>query len=124
MDRKMFIEKVDGVCGIKSMKEVAYILGVSENTVFYRMNKNEFFSIPFNGDYLFPAFQFKNGKVIDGLADILYILGDISPEAKCTFFLNPLFSNSDKKISDYLSDYPDSFEAIKLEATFYLRMGG
>jgi hypothetical protein len=120
----MFIEKVGNLCGIKTTKEVAEALHITERAVIYKMNRGEFFSIPIGSNHFFPAFQFKNGHIIKGLGEILCILGNISPEAKCSFFLNPLFNNSKKNIADYLADYPDNFEAIRLEATFYMRMGG
>jgi len=88
--RISFIGKLSEFGGVYKVKSVGEALGVSRQTVNNHIKTGKLIAIKQGNDYLIPGFQFSEEGKIPHLEEILKILGDASPEAKCTFFLNPI----------------------------------
>jgi hypothetical protein len=79
--------KVNG--GLYKVGEVATKLGVSRQAIAKQRENGKLVFIRDGHDFVFPAFQFADGKKLPYLEDILKLLPDgISGVAQCSFFLN------------------------------------
>lgn len=88
--RVKFIGKLKEFGGVYKSKSAGEVLGVSRQTINNHISAGKIIAIKEGNDYLIPGFQFDEKGKIPHLEEILGILKGASPEAKCTFFLNPL----------------------------------
>lgn len=85
-----FFENLKEFGGVLKSQSVARTLGVTRQTINNHIKKGTLIAIQEGTDYLYPAFQFvENGK-LPHLEEILGLLKNVSAEAQCTFFLNPI----------------------------------
>src|SRR5262249_9157159 len=68
--------------------EVCALLGVSRETIRKKVDRKQLLALPKGGDRVFPAFQFKDGDVIPGLAEVLAALDTESPFVALSFLLS------------------------------------
>ena len=108
--RVSFIGKLSEFGGLYKVKSAGEVLGVSRQTVNNHIKTGKLIAIKQGNDYLIPGFQFSEEGKIPHLEEILKILGDASPEAKCTFFLNPI------KMKDGTESLP--YEVLKEGAEY------
>lgn len=108
--RVSFIGKLSEFGGLYKVKSAGEVLGVSRQTVNNHIKTGKLIAIKQGNDYLIPGFQFSEEGKIPHLEEILKILGDASPEAKCTFFLNPI------KMKDGTESLP--YEVLKEGAKY------
>lgn len=75
-------------------------------------------------DYIYPAFQFVDVERLPYLDEILELLGNVSAEAQCTFFLNPMGFDDGMEELPYVVLRDGSTEkqlnAIKREASLFM----
>ena len=73
--------------------EVCLLLGVSRETIRKKVDRKQLLALPKGGDRVFPAFQFKDGDVLPGFAEVLATLDTDSPFVALSFLLskNPGF---------------------------------
>lgn len=74
---------------------VGALLGVSRETIRKRLERKQLLALPKGSeDRVFPAFQFKGGEVLPGVAEVLEAL-DTDPFVALSFFLsrNPFFGD-------------------------------
>jgi hypothetical protein len=68
--------------------EVCALLGVSRETIRKKVDRKQMLALPKGGDRVFPAFQFKEGEVVPGLAEVLAALDTDSPFVALSFLLS------------------------------------
>jgi excisionase family DNA binding protein len=68
--------------------EVCELLGVSRETIRKKVDRKQLLALPKGGDRVFPAFQFKDGDVLPGLAEVLGTLETDSPFVALSFLLS------------------------------------
>lgn len=122
--RVSFIGKLSEFGGLYKVKSAGEVLGVSRQTVNNHIKMGKLIAIKKGNDYLIPGFQFSEEGKISHLEEILKILGDASPEAKCTFFLNPIKMKDGKESLPYEvlkegAEYED-LSIIKRDAKLFL----
>ena len=73
--------------------EVCALLGISRETVRKKIERRQLLALPKGGDRVFPAFQFRDGDVVAGLADVLLAVRTDSIYVILSFLLsrNPEF---------------------------------
>lgn len=85
-----FFEQLTQFGGVLKSQSVANILGMSRQTVNNHIRKGTLIAIQEGNDHLYPAFQFVEDGKLPHIEEILGLLKNVSAEAKCTFFLNPI----------------------------------
>ncbi|MPZ30182.1 MAG: hypothetical protein GEV13_04150 [Rhodospirillales bacterium] len=76
--------------GTASGQEFADALGISRQAVDKRRRAGDLLAIPTgSGDWRYPWWQLKEGKVLPGFEDVMAALGGLSPWACMDFFLSP-----------------------------------
>lgn len=76
--------------GVMKTLDVTKILGMTRQSVNNHVKKGMLIALKENTDYLYPAFQFAEDKKLPHLEEVLSLLKNVSAEAQCTFFLNPI----------------------------------
>ncbi len=73
--------------------QVCTLLGVSRETIRKKVDRKQLLALPKGGDRVFPAFQFREGAVLPGFAEVLSALDANSPFVVLSFLLskNPSF---------------------------------
>lgn len=119
-----FFEKLQEFGGILKAKAVADTLSLSRQSVNNHAAKGTLIAIQDGHDHIFPGFQFTEGGKLPHLEEILALLKGSSPEAMCTFFLNPIQIPDGEYALPYelLKNGAEEItvEAIKREAALYL----
>ena len=101
--------------------EVCKLLGISRETIRKKVDRKQLLAIPKGGDRVFPAFQFKDGDVLPGIAEVLTALNTTSPFVALSFLrsTNPDFDG--KSAYQMLQD--GNLEAVIAEAKGFLNHG-
>jgi hypothetical protein len=118
-----FFAKLKEFGGLLKAKAVAETLGLSRQSVNNHASKGTLVAIQDGHDYFFPGFQFTESGKLPHLEEILGLLKGASPEATCTFFLNPILIPGGGQALPYelLKNGADDqvIEAIRREAELY-----
>jgi hypothetical protein len=101
--------------------QVCDVLGVSRETIRKKVERKQLLALPKGGDRVFPAFQFKDGDVVAGLADVLTGLGTHSPFVALAFLLSRSPHFGDRLAIQALQ--AGDLEAVVLEAKGFLKHG-
>ncbi len=84
--RKRIIEKLGGTL---SVEQVSELIGISRQAVDKRRSQNQLIGlIQGKRGYAYPAFQFEDGKALDGLKEVLDALSGHDPWMQSIFFAN------------------------------------
>lgn len=76
--------------GTASGQEFADALGISRQAVDKRRRAGALLAVPTgSGDWRYPRWQLKEGKVLRGLEEVMAALGRLSPWTRMDFFLSP-----------------------------------
>jgi len=76
--------------GTASGQEIAEALGISRQAVDKRRRAGDLLAVPSgSGDWRYPWWQLKEGKVLPGFEKIMAALGGASPWLRMDFFLSP-----------------------------------
>ena len=72
---------------------VCELLSLSRETIRKKVDRRQLLALPKGGDRVFPAFQFQDGDVLPGFAEVLNALATDSPFVALSFLLskNPDF---------------------------------
>ena len=101
--------------------EVCQLLGVSRETVRKKVDRRQLLALPKGGDRVFPAFQFKDGAVLNGFAEALEALDTESVFSVLVFFLSPNEDFENKTAIQMLES--GEVETVLSEARTYLKHG-
>lgn len=85
-----FFERLKEFGGVMKTLDVTKILGMTRQSVNNHVKKGMLVALQEGTDYLYPAFQFAEDKKLPHLEEVLGLLKNVSAEAQCTFFLNPI----------------------------------
>lgn len=122
---RKFAERLKELKGTLKAGDVAERLQTSRQTVNNKRKANKLLAVRPGHDYLFPVFQFSGNKVVDGVEDILTLLGDeLGAVSKVSFFTAMYFFGEDgPNVIDALkSDHADKYIAeIKRQAALFGR---
>jgi hypothetical protein len=101
--------------------QVCSLLGVSRETIRKKVDRRQLLALPKGADRVFPAFQFKDGDVVPGLAAVLSALESDSPFIALSFLLskNPAFEG--KSAAELLQ--AGEVEPVLAEARGFLEHG-
>jgi len=102
--------------------EVCAFLGVSRETVRKKVDRKQLLALPKGGDRVFPAFQFKEGDVLPGLAEVLTALDTDSPFVVLSFLLSKSRDFEGKSACELLQS--GDLEPVLVEARGFLNYGG
>lgn len=102
--------------------QVCALLGVTRETVRKKVDRKQLLALPKGGDRVFPAFQFNNGAVIPGLAEVLAALQTESPFVALSFLLSRSRFLGNKTAIEALQS--GDHEAVLTEAREFLQHGG
>jgi hypothetical protein len=84
--RKRIIEKLGGSL---SVEQVSKLIGISRQAVDKRRSQNQVIGLTQGKrGYAYPAFQFEDGKTLDGLKEVLNALSGHDPWMQSIFFAN------------------------------------
>lgn len=123
--RIYFFDKIREFGGVLKSQAVAKTLGVSRQTVNNHIKRNSLIAIQEGNDYCYPAFQFAGNRKLPHLEVILELLGGVSQEARCTFFLNPIVLDDGREELPYLLLKNGATETqlatINREASLFMR---
>lgn len=97
--RMNFLSELGKFGGLMKAKAVSEIMNSSRQTVNNHIKSGKLIAIKDGNDYLIPGFQFNEDGKLQHLEEILLLLGDASPEAKFSFFVNPIANFSSIKES-------------------------
>ncbi|GLX63283.1 MULTISPECIES: helix-turn-helix domain-containing protein [Proteus] len=103
-----FSEQLTALGGTCRTSQAAEILGVKRQTINNRLKANKLLAVKVGGEYRLPLFQFDGNQLIDGLEEILVLLGDLSSTTKVSFLTNMYFFDDDDKnlnITEILKKY-------------------
>lgn len=119
-----FLAKLKECGGLMKAKAVAELLGVSRQTVNNHISAGKLIALKEGNDHLIPGFQFDEHGKLNQLEEVLRLIQDASPEAKCSFFLNPIQLGDGRQELPYVilkkgADEQD-LRVIKREAQQYL----
>ncbi|SPE56948.1 hypothetical protein SBV1_260044 [Verrucomicrobia bacterium] len=101
--------------------EVCALLGVSRETIRKKVDRKQLLALPKGGDRVFPAFQFKDGDVHPGFAEVLAALDTDSPFVALSFLLSKSPSFGGK--SAYELVQCGELEPVVAEARGFLNHG-
>ena len=68
--------------------DVCEFLSLSRETIRKKVDRRQLLALPKGGDRVFPAFQFQDGDVLPGLAEVLNALASDSPFVALSFLLS------------------------------------
>lgn len=102
-----FSEQLKALGGTCRASQAAKILGVKRQTINNRLKANKLLAVKVGGEYRLPIFQFDGNQLIDGLDEILVLLGDMSSITKISFLTSMYFFDDDKNLNviDALKKY-------------------
>ncbi len=84
--RKRILEKLGGTL---SAEQVSELVGISRQAVDRRRSQNQLIGLTQGKrGYAYPAFQFEDGKTLDGLKEVLHALSGHDPWMQSIFFAN------------------------------------
>ncbi len=84
--RKRILEKLGGTV---SVEQVTDLIGISRQAIDRRRSQNQLIGLTQGRrGYAYPAFQFENGKTLDGLKEVLDALQGHDPWMQSIFFAN------------------------------------
>jgi hypothetical protein len=84
--RKRILEKLGGIL---SAEQVSELIGISRQAVDRRRSQNQLIGLTQGKrGYAYPAFQFEDGKTLDGLKEVLDALSGHDPWMQSIFFAN------------------------------------
>ena len=84
--RKRILEKLGGTL---SAEQVSELIGISRQAVDRRRSQNQLVGLTQGKrGYAYPAFQFEDGKTLDGLKEVLAALSGHDPWMQSIFFAN------------------------------------
>lgn len=119
-----FFEKLREFGGVLKSQNVASVLGVSRQTINNHIKKGTLIAIQEGNDYLYPAFQFTESGKLHSLEEVLGLLKNVSAEAQCTFFLNPIALTGGETELPYVllrdGATEQQLSAIKREAALFM----
>jgi hypothetical protein len=101
--------------------EVCQLLGVSRETVRKKVDRRQMLALPKGGDRVFPAFQFKDGAILNGVAETLAALDTESVFSVLAFFLSPNEDFGNRTAIQMLES--GEVETVLAEARAYLKHG-
>lgn len=97
------LKELGGTCGATA---AAGILKVKRQTVDNRQKANKLLSVKIGSQTKYPIFQFNGDKTVDGLEEILSLLGDISDVTKISFFTGLYFFDDESlNVIDAMKEY-------------------
>ena len=102
--------------------QVCALLGVSRETIRKKVDRKQLLALPKGGDRVFPAFQFRDGDVLRGLAEILAALDTESPFLALSFLLSKSPAFDGKSACELLQ--VGNLEPVLVEARNFLNHGG
>ncbi len=102
--------------------EVCALLGVSRETVRKKVDRKQLLALPKGGDRVFPAFQFREGDVLSGIAEVLAALDTDSPFVALSFLLSKNPDWNGKSACELLQS--GKVAAVVTEARGFLKHGG
>lgn len=127
-ERKLQAARVRGLVRIVKLRraaeptlelgEVSKLLGVTRQTIRRKVSRRQLLALPKGGDWVLPAFQFKEGAVLNGLPQVLKALDTDSVFTSLSFLLseNPDFG---KKTAIEMLEAGD-IEPVVAEARVFL----
>jgi len=119
-----FFDRLKDFGGVLKSQAVASTLATSRQTVNNHLKKGMLIAIQEGNDYLYPAFQFVGDQKLPHLEEILGLMKDVSAEAKCTFFLNPVAFSTRQSELPYVvlknGASQKQLDAIKREAALFM----
>jgi hypothetical protein len=130
-ERKLHAARVRGLNRIVELRqaaeptmetgEVCELLGVTRETIRQKVNRRQLLALPKGGDRVFPAFQFKEGAVLNGFPEVLNALDTDSVFTMLSFLLsqNPDYEN---KTAIEMLEAGD-IEPVVAEARVFLKHG-
>jgi hypothetical protein len=76
--------------GTASGQEFADALGISRQAIDKRRRAGDLLAVPTgSGDWRYPLWQLKEGRVLPGFEEVMVALGELSPWSRMDFFLSP-----------------------------------
>jgi hypothetical protein len=102
--------------------EVCALLGLSRETIRKKVDRKQLLALPKGGDRVFPVFQFKEGDVLPGLAEVLEALDTDSPFVALAFLLSKSPGFGGKPAYELLRS--GDLEPVMGEARGFLNHGG
>lgn len=88
---RKFFDKLKANGGLFKVGQVAPMLNISRQAVAKQRDAGKIIFLRIGHDFCFPAFQFRDGKKLPHLEEILCLLpGGLSATAQCSFFLNEM----------------------------------
>lgn len=110
-----FAERLKRLGGTCRASTAASILGVKRQTINNRLKANKLLAVQIGGESKFPTFQFDGNRVIDGLEEVLLLLGDFSPITKTSFLTAMYFFDDEENLNviDALKKYGTTGEHMK-----------
>ena len=83
-------QMIEEAGGILTSEQVATLLGISRQAVDKRRGSNQLLALTQGKrGYSYPSFQFEDGKVVQGLQDVLKELASLDPWMQLAFFTSP-----------------------------------
>ncbi|HEY3860573.1 MAG TPA: helix-turn-helix domain-containing protein [Verrucomicrobiae bacterium] len=101
--------------------QVCALLGLSRETIRKKVDRKQLLALPKGGDRVFPAFQFKDGDVLPGMAGALAALDSDSPFVALSFLLSKSPAFGGKSACQLLQR--GEVEPVMAEARSFLRHG-
>ena len=101
--------------------EVCALLGMSRETIRKKVDRKQILALPKGGDRVFPAFQFKEGDVLPGMAEVLQALESDSPFLALSFLLSRNADLNGRTALDLLQR--GDVEPVLAEARTFLKHG-
>lgn len=98
-----FLIKLKDFGGLMKAEAVAELLGVSRQTVNNDIHAGKLIALKDGNDYLIPGFQFDGHEKLKHFEEVLRLIHDASPEAQCSFFLNPVQLGDGKQEVPYIT---------------------
>ncbi|MFP1767843.1 helix-turn-helix domain-containing protein [Lonsdalea quercina] len=119
-----FTERLKALGGTCRASQAAQILGVSRQTINNRLQTNKILAVKTGGEYRFPLFQFDGNQTVNGLDEVLTLLGDFSSTTKTSFLTSMYFFDEEQTLNviDALKKYGTSgkhFDIIRRQAALF-----
>ena len=120
-ERKLHAARVRGLRRIVELRRAAEPTMETRETIRQKVNRRQLLALPKGGDRVFPAFQFKEGAVLNGLPEVLNALDTGSVFTILSFLLsqNP---DCDNKTAIEMLEAGDIEPAVA-EARVFLKHG-
>jgi excisionase family DNA binding protein len=101
--------------------EVCELLGVSRETIRKKVDRRQILALPKGGDRVFPAFQFKDGAILEGLPEVLKALDTESIFTILSFLLSNNQDLDNRTALELLQ--AGNIEPVLIEARTFLKHG-